>query len=260
MNKQIKRGEASAKIFDDRSLERDYATLLPILKEGMQVLDVGCGTGAISKGIADRVGKTGSVVGIDDTEAFIESGMETYYSVLNLKLLHADLFLFEPDKTFDLIVSARVLQWLGNPAEAIEKMKTWLKPGGQLSVLDYNHTAIEWQPKPPQSMQHFYRTFLKWRADAGMDNAIADHLPALFAEAGLHSVEVYNADEVYKKGAANFKTKLAIWSKVADSTQVVEEGYLKENERLQAIEEYNAWIEQDAEQMTMKLKEVRGKI
>lgn len=258
MNKEIKRDEASTKIFDDRSVEQDYATLLPILNEGMQVLDVGCGTGAISKGIAARVGKTGAVTGIDNTEQFIKSGSETYKTVPNLTLLHADLFQFELARKFDLIVCARMLQWLRNPIEALLKMKGLLKPGGRLSILDYNHTALEWQSAPPESMLCFYRTFLKWRADAGMDNQMADHLPALFAKAGLHSIEVTDADEVYKKEDANFKSKLGIWSKVAASAQMVEEGYIKDEDRLKAIAEYNAWIEQDAEKMVMKLKEVLG--
>ncbi len=72
MNKVIKRdGQNAGKIFDNRSVELDYSTLLPILKKGLRVLDVGCGTGAISKGIADRVGETGYVIGIDHTESFI---------------------------------------------------------------------------------------------------------------------------------------------------------------------------------------------
>ncbi|MEM6378923.1 MAG: hypothetical protein AAF705_11955, partial [Bacteroidota bacterium] len=51
-----------------------------------------------------------------------------------------------------------------------------------------------------------------------------------------------------------------IWSKVAGSTQMVEEGYLDDRLRLQAIQEYNDWVEYEAESMTMKLKEVRGRL
>jgi ubiquinone/menaquinone biosynthesis C-methylase UbiE len=258
MNKEIKRDESANKIFDNRSLEKDYRTLVPILKPGMNVLDVGCGTGAISKGIADRVGPTGQVTGIDNTEAFIISGKETNKAVANLELIHADLFNFETGEKFDLIVSARTLQWLSTPQEALVKMKSMLKPGGIVSILDYNHEAIEWQPLPPESMQRFYATFLRWRADAGMNNHIAEDLPGYFEEAGLGSIEVLNSDEVYTKGNENFLPKIGVWAKVAGSTQMVEEGYLDDNDRLRAIEEYNKWIESDAVSMVMKLKEVRG--
>jgi ubiquinone/menaquinone biosynthesis C-methylase UbiE len=261
MNKHIERdGKQTAKHFDTRNLQNDYATLPPLLKKGMRVLDVGCGTGAISKGIAELVGPTGYVVGIDHTEAFITSGRETYKHISNLELHPADLFTFDPEERFDLIVSARVLQWLSNPKEALQKLKNLLKPGGQISILDYNHEALEWQPEPPQSMRKFYQTFLKWRADAGMNNHIAEDLAGYMQETGFHSIEVLNADEVYKKGQANFKDKVAIWSKVAGSRQMVDEGYITDEDRLQAIDDYNQWIEKDAQLMVMKLKETRGKI
>ena len=260
MNKEIKReAQGAGKIFDSRTLEKDYSTLPPILKAGLKVLDVGCGTGAISKGIAARVGQSGHVTGIDNTESFIISGKETYKSVSNLTLIHVDIFQYKSEEKFDLIVSARTLQWLNNPEEAIIKMKSLLKPGGTISILDYNHTAIEWKPEPPASMKKYYKTFLKWRADAGMNNQVAADIAAYMEEASLNSIEVINANEVYKKGEPDFQSKIGIWSQVARSTQMVEEGYLDENDRLKAIEEYEIWIESEAQSMTMKLNEVRGR-
>ena len=260
MNTEIKRDHNVNKIFDNRSLELDYSTLLPLLKEGLKVLDVGCGTGAISRGIAERVGKSGTVIGIDNTESFIISGRESYKTTTNLELIHTDLFKYKPEHKFDLIVAARVLQWLSNPVEALKKLKGMLKPNGQISILDYNHVNLEWNPAPPESMKKFYQTFLKWRADAGMNNQITDDLPDYFKEAGFHTIEVLDADEIYNVGDDNFIAKLGIWSKVAGSSQMVEEGYLKDEDRLKAIEEYNNWVATDAKQMIMKLKEVRGKI
>jgi ubiquinone/menaquinone biosynthesis C-methylase UbiE len=261
MNKDIKRdGDTTTKIFDNRSLDADYATLISALKPGMRVLDVGCGTGAISKGIAERIGRHGHVTGIDNTEHFIKSGRETYSDIKNLELIHSDVFRFEPTEKFDLVVSARVLQWLNNPVEALSRFKQFLKPGGQVSILDYNHELLRWQPMPPESMLKFYATFLRWRADAGMNNHIADDLPQYFEQAGFNNIEIYNADEVYAKGQPGFLSKIGIWSKVAASKQMVEEGYISNNDRLKAIEDYDNWIKTDAEGMTMVLREIRGTI
>jgi ubiquinone/menaquinone biosynthesis C-methylase UbiE len=143
MNKTIHRSPDTTRIFDDRTLESDYRTLIPLLKPGLRVLDVGCGTGAISAGIARRVGESGHVTGIDNTEHFIVSGRETYKDVGNLDLLHADLFEFSSKTKFDLIVAARVLQWLSNPMDALTRMKTLLMPGGVASVLG-TATTIEY--------------------------------------------------------------------------------------------------------------------
>jgi ubiquinone/menaquinone biosynthesis C-methylase UbiE len=259
-NKHIQRDGQATKIFDDRSLANDYRNLNSILKPGMKVLDVGCGTGSISKDIANIVGANGKVIGIDNTEHFITSGKTAYNSVQNLELIWVDLFDFNPEEKFDLIVSARVLQWLSNPKEALIKMKSLLKPNGQISILDYDHTNINWNPMPPESMQGFYKTFLKWRQDAGMDNEIAENLVDLLRETGFHSIEKINSDEFYNEERHNYKSKIGIWSTVAGSLQMVEEGYLDNELRLQAIEEYNYWVENSAVSMTMKLNEVRGKI
>lgn len=259
-NKHIERDENAAKIFDNRSLAKDYRNLIQILQPGITVLDIGCGTGSISKDIANNIGANGKVIGIDNTESFIKSGQQSYQSVANLELIAVDLFDYNPDIKFDLIVSARTLQWLSNPKEALIKMKSLLKPNGQISILDYDHSNLIWNPLPPESMQEFYSTFLKWRADAGMNNKIAEDLPQLLQEAGFHSIEKINSDEVYNEGDADFKSKIGVWSKVAGSKQMVEEGYLEEELRLKAIEEYNNWIETSALSMTMKLNEVRGKL
>lgn len=257
-NKEIKRSPSTSKLFDERTLERDYAPLVSLLQPGMKVLDVGCGTGAISKDIAKVVGPQGHITGIDNTKHFIDSGKETYQSVENLKLIHTDLFQFEQNEQFDLIVSARTLQWLSNPEEAVARMKEMLKPGGWLSILDYDHTGIEWSPEPPLSMRRFYATFLRWRADAGMNNQVALDAAGYLADAGFKNIEVNNANEVHQKGEADFEHKVSLWSKVAALQQIVDEGYITEADRDLAIAEYNEWIVTSAERMVMKLNEVRG--
>jgi len=260
VNKHIQRDGNATKIFDARSLANDYSHLVEILKKGMNILDVGCGTGSISKDIANIVGENGKVTGIDNTENFILSGQKNYQSVANLELINIDLFDYNPEEKYDLIVSARTLQWLSNPKEALLKMKSMLKPNGQISILDYNHNAIDWVPSPPESMKEFYQIFLNWRKDAGMNNEIADDLADLLKEVGFQSIEVINSDEFYNKEVLDYKSKIGIWSKVAGSSQMVEEGYLDDNLRLNAIEEYDNWIENEGISMTMKLNEVRGKL
>ena len=263
MSQAMKRAEmpkGSASILNFRSLEKDYKTLIPLLKKGMRVLDVGCGTGAITIGIAKKIGKTGQAIGLDSSEHLIKEGKGLFELPENLELVVGNLFTYEPTEKFDLIVSARVLQWLNNPKVALEKLKTLLNPGGQISILDYNHEALEWTPEPPKSMQQFYSAFLKWKEEAGMNNRIAEDLPSYFEALGFHSIESISANEVYKKGATNFLPKIGIWTKVAESRglQMQKDGYVTNELRLQAIEEYNEWIETEAEQMVMKLRDVRG--
>ncbi|MFK7983869.1 MAG: trans-aconitate 2-methyltransferase [Saprospiraceae bacterium] len=253
--------KSSAPVLNNRTLEKDYATLVPFLKEGMSVLDVGCGTGAISKGIAERISATGQVIGIDRSKQLIEEGKALFEFPDNLALIVTGLFDYEPKEKFDLIVAARVLQWLDNPQEALAKMKTWLKPKGQISILDYNHEALAWTPAPPKSMQIFYQGFLDWRSSLGLNNAIAEDLPDYFKAEDLQNIEIISANEVYNKGEENFLHKAGIWIEVAKNVggKMVTAGFVTEELRLKAMKEHQHWIETEAEQMVMKLNEVRGK-
>lgn len=257
-NKIIKRDGKASDIFNQRSLTKDFRTLIPSIKKGMHVLDVGCGTGAISKGIAELVGDTGSVTGIDHTQAFIDNGQLAFAETTNLDLQCADIFTFEPNMKYDLIVSARVLQWLSTPEEALLKMRMLLKPKGQISILDYNHEALEFKPEPPKTMQEFYKKWLKWRSDAGMNNQISLDLSTYFKNVGLKNIEVENSNEIYDKSHPLFESKLGIWAKVANSQQMITEGYITYEEKELVIREYNEWVNNSAERMEMKLNEVRG--
>lgn len=258
-NKTIHReNSTSSQIFDDRTLAHDYRTLVPVLRSGMHVLDVGCGTASITKDIA-RVVSPGLVVGIDNTSGFIEAGQAQHGHFSNLQLRHVDLFQYKPERPFDLIVSARTLQWLSHVPEAVTHMVSLLRIGGTLSVLDYNHTEVEWNPEPPASMKKFYGAFLRWREESGMNNRVGDELAPIFRDAGLKSIEVFPADEHHVRGDANFRFRLAIWNKVAGLRQIADEGYIAENDRLLAVEEYSRWIENEAQSMTLKLRETRGK-
>ena len=127
-------------------------------------------------------------------------------------------------------------------------------------MLDYDHTAIEFSPTPPDSMLYFYEQFLNWRADAHMNNAIAKDLPIYFERAGLNQIESINANQSYHKGEDDFTFKAGIWADVAASrgNQMVQDGYLTEDARIMAIDEYRHWVSHEAIKMTMILREVRG--
>lgn len=258
-NKVIdRRTQNTSVILGQRTLDQDYRTLKSALRPGLRVLDIGCGTGSITKDIADYVGPTGQVVGIDNTASFITEGKGLYANVQNLELLHCDLLDFESLDKFDLIVSARTFQWISTLDRAVEKLKTLVKPDGQISILDYNHEAINWNPVIPASMNNFYNMFLMWRKDAGMNNRIGYDLADLLEEHGFGQIEVFNADELYERQNPSHLDKLKIWSHVAGSKQMVEEGYISDQERLDAIKDYNDWAEHSATSMTLKLREVRA--
>lgn len=260
-NKRAAMPTVANPILERRTVENSNRNLLKHLKPGISVLDVGCGSGAITRGIAERVGVQGRVLGVDPGEKLIAEAQQHTAGLPQLAFQQADLFSFETTERFDIVTCARVLQWLNRPEEALVRMKNLVKPGGILAVLDYNHERIEWTPEPPAAMRAFYAAFLKWRQEAGFDNAIADHLRELFERNGLEEVTVEPQFEISRRENPGFAVASRIWAEVAEirGPQLVKDGYIAEEDRLRAIEEYDQWITAPGESMQLYLLAVEGR-
>ncbi|MEJ1239982.1 class I SAM-dependent methyltransferase [Chryseolinea sp. T2] len=252
--------KGSQAVLDRRTVINGNANLLRLLKRGDRVLDVGCGSGAITKDIAGLVGTDGFVLGIDPSEHLISQAKLAYQHLANLSFAVEDINKYSASELFDVVTSARVLQWLTGPTDVVSRMTSLVKHGGCLTILDYNHEKVEFNPEVPPSMQEVYAAFLKWRADAGMDNAIADHLDEIFKGAGLVNVTSSDYSEISIRGHKNFSDDIALWSIVAQvrGPQLVSDGYVTEVTRQAAINDYKQWMESDAQYMKLYLRAITG--
>ncbi|GAB3913331.1 methyltransferase domain-containing protein [Larkinella knui] len=248
-------------VLDRRTVENANRNLLKHLKPGLSVLDVGCGSGAITRGIAERVGAQGRVLGIDPSANLIDQARQHSGELPQLEFRQADIYSFESSEQFDVVTCARVLQWLAQPQEALVRLEKLVKPGGFLAILDYNHEKIEWTPEPPEAMKKFYGAFLKWRQEAGFDNAIADHLKDQFLQIGFEKITIEPQFEISRKSDPTFAEESQIWSEVARlrGPQLVQDGYISEEERTAAIETYSEWIATTGESMQLYLLAVEAK-
>jgi hypothetical protein len=137
-----------------------------------------------------------------------------------------------------------------------------VRPGGTLLALEYDHEQIAWTPAPPPSMQRFYTAFLRWRADAGLDNAIAGRLAPLFESGGVAGVHVTAQHEHTVRGDPDFVARIGIWADVAATRgyQMVADGAIGESARAAAEREYRDWIQSVAKSQTMFLLAVEGTV
>ncbi len=231
--------QGTAAILDTRTLTTAHRRLAQLLRPGLIVLDVGCGTGAVTRGIAEAVAPDGLAVGLDIHAGLLAQAGRMHSRVPGLAFALGDAYNLPCRDTFDVVTAARVLQWLAHPLEALRAMRAAAKPGGCVVTLEYNHEQIVWEPAPPPSMQHFYRAFLRWRAEAGMDNTLADRLADLYTQCGF----------------------VDLWAEVAASRghQMVADGILTETQRATAETEYRTWVHDSAVAQTMYLMAVEGR-
>jgi ubiquinone/menaquinone biosynthesis C-methylase UbiE len=253
--------QGTATILDTRTLATAHRRLAQFLRPGLTVLDVGCGTGAVTRGIAEAVAPDGLTVGLDIHAGLLAQARRTHGSVPGLAFMLGDAYNLPCRGTFDVVTAARLLQWLAQPLAALQAMCAGVKSGGWVVTLEYNHEKIAWDPVPPRSMQHFYRAFLHWRAEAGMDNTLADHLPDLYAQCGLADVVSTPQYEVSTRNDPDFLTRLSLWAEVAASRghQMVADGILTETQRATAEAEYRTWVHDSAVAQTMYLIAVEGR-
>ncbi|SMB81822.1 Methylase involved in ubiquinone/menaquinone biosynthesis [Deinococcus hopiensis KR-140] len=249
----------AAGILRARSLSADYRHLAASLRVGQRVMDVGCGTGAMTAGMAELVAP-GEVTGLDANAALLSEAHHTHGHVQNLSFCTGDVYALQDEEAFDVVVMARVLQWLAHPRPALERMVKALKPGGRLFVLDYNHVKARLVPPPPREMLHFRERYLAWRAEAGMENEVADHVAEWMQGLGLTDVEVVAQHEITQRSDDDFSRRVRLWGDVARTRghQVVAAGFVSEEERQIAVERFEAWAASDAEEQHFYLLSVVG--
>ncbi len=118
-----------AALYDDKHsfVTRYGEALLDLLapRPGERILDLGCGTGHLTKQIADR-GAT--VIGLDNSAAMIAAAQQAYPDV-TFVLADATNFAFEAP--FDAIFSNAALHWVQPPEAAVRCIARALKPNGR---------------------------------------------------------------------------------------------------------------------------------
>jgi ubiquinone/menaquinone biosynthesis C-methylase UbiE len=148
-----------------RTASNSAAYLLPELRPGMDVLDVGCGPGSITLDLAELV-HPGRVVGIENTETPLsiarEAAAERGDRVTRFE--HGDAYgLPFADATFDVVHAHQVLQHLTDPVAALREMVRVARPGGWIGARDADYAAMSWYPELPEleAWRSTYRTIAR---------------------------------------------------------------------------------------------------
>ena len=123
--------------FRERRNQESTALLLGRLglADGESVLEIGCGTGALTVPLATKVGERGRVVAVDISEPMLGAARQRVgeHGLRNVTLLHGDaqVFDFEP-AAFDLATSRMGVMFFADPAAAFRNIGSALKPKRRL--------------------------------------------------------------------------------------------------------------------------------
>lgn len=118
--------------FGRRAMERAH------IKPGERILDVGCGCGETTLELADRVGASGAVTGVDISGLLIETGRKRAQELAraNVRFEEGDAQTLPfPAKNFDLVFSRFGIMFFDDPEAAFQNLRKALRPGGRLSFV-----------------------------------------------------------------------------------------------------------------------------
>jgi ubiquinone/menaquinone biosynthesis C-methylase UbiE len=107
------------------------------VRPGDKVLDAGCGFGDTAIQLARLVGPTGSVLGIDCCEGFLQYGRQDAQAagLANVAFLEADVQTYPFKSDYDFCFSRFGTQFFENPVAGLRNMRASLKPGGTMTMI-----------------------------------------------------------------------------------------------------------------------------
>jgi SAM-dependent methyltransferase len=135
-----------------RTAENSAAYLLPHLKSGATLLDVGCGPGTITAELATLV-TPGRVTALEVTDAALDLARAEIAArgLRTVDFAVGDVHALDfADDTFDVVHAHQVLQHLGDPVSALREMRRVTRPGGIVAVRDSDYAAFTWFPLLPE--------------------------------------------------------------------------------------------------------------
>jgi len=158
------------------------------LGQGMSCLDVGCGPGEVMRLMAERVGPTGRVVGIDVDDRLAQQALNDLRGkgYGQCSIVSADLYTLEQTlhDVFDVVYARLLVQHLDDPLAGLKQMYRRVKPGGQLVIQDMYLPALD--SDSPTILFREMRSVVDgvW-GKAGKDARVGVNLPGHFIRAGI---------------------------------------------------------------------------
>jgi ubiquinone/menaquinone biosynthesis C-methylase UbiE len=201
---------------------RDEYLKLVDLPPTAAVLDLGCGTGVVTRAIAARDGFAGTVTGIDQSPAFIAAaerlalddgvGDRVAFVVGDAHAL--DL----PSASFDAAVAHTLVSHVRDPFAVLAEAARVIRPGGSVAVFDGDYASLTFGCDDPQLGQTMERAV---QSIIMSSPRVMRELPRLLPKAGLQLMAT-QAHVYAEAGSSGFMLNLAeTYGPLAASTGLV---------------------------------------
>ena len=181
-----------------RTLLSHGAFFMPLLTNGIEVLDCGSGPGTITCDIAQRIPR-GRVVGVDNDATQVSLAAETARTrgLQNVEFRKESAYeLPFPDESFDAVFSHALFEHLGNPGRAIREFRRVLRSGGNVGLCSPDWGGFLLAPASAELSAAIAR-YERLSIDNGGDPYVGRKLAGLLEKAGFEDIAMRARYEVY---------------------------------------------------------------
>lgn len=160
------------------------------LRGGERVIDLGCGLGQLTHGMAADAGPAGRVLGIDRSAEQLAQARQVTGSpeAAPIEFREGDVLALElPDdewESFDVAHTRFVLEHVPEPLQVVRTMARAVKTGGRVVLEDEDHDILRLWPEPPGVLR-MWRAYVDSYVRRGNDPFVGRKLNVLLHEAGL---------------------------------------------------------------------------
>lgn len=182
-------GNAAQEFIRSRTAATSAAFFLDYLKPGMTLLDVGCGEGTITVGLAEIVAP-GDVIGMDIASGTLQRArkLAAGRGLANIRFEEGSIYeLPFPADSFDAVFSHALFEHLTDKPKAIDEILRVLKPGGIVGLKASDIGALICEPEDPLVAQ-FWMLFVRIRDEMGGDSQAGRRFCGLLRRAGFMGV------------------------------------------------------------------------
>ena len=245
--------------FRERRNRESLALLLARLGDvtGESVLEIGCGTGALTAPLAAAVGDNGRVVSIDISEPMLGAARQRVgeQGLRNVTLVLGDAQVFDVEPAaFDLATSRMGVMFFADPAAAFRNITSALKPGGRLVFACWAPLAENqhWLISYDVALHHLGPPA---RAPAHEPSPLAfadpDYIRGILAAAGLAEITVERAHPTIIGGSPEEEARQALM--MGPTARLIEEKKPSEATREKIAREIEAAFAAEASAAPMRL-------
>jgi len=201
------------------------------IQTGARAIDLGCGPrGGVLNLLAERVGPTGTVVGVEYSDHFVASarGFVAKQGMINVDVLQGDARATGlPRNSFDVAHMRLVLVNVPTPEQIIEEMVALVRPGGMVASHEADYSPHICDP-PSRAWDRLLDIYKAYSAAHGIDLFVGRRTHRMLRDAGVADIQINPVIHAYPPG---HNRRSIFWDFIQNTRdRMVAEGFAGEEE------------------------------